>query len=186
MEETVSCAPYRAPLGYRLKSWAAGLRGKLANALFRAAMALVEDGGYIAHARREFLAVGYDPNDKQEGPNKWIQQNLLDLLRVMTLQGHSGFSASYLISAFQRLARFEPMVPLTGADSEWVEVGSETWQNKRCGRVFKDADGRAYDIDGRVFREPDGCCFTSRDSRVYIDFPYTPKTEYVDVPKDRD
>jgi len=49
-------------------------------------------------------------------------------------------------------------------------------------QVFKDADGRAYDIDGRVFREPNGCCYTSSDSRVYITFPYRPKTEYVDVP----
>lgn len=59
-----------------------------------------------------------------------------------------------------------------------------THQNKRCSHVFKDKDGNAYDIDGKVFREPDGCCFTSKDSFVPVTFPYTPKTEYVDVPKD--
>ena len=38
-----------------------------------------------------------------------------------------------------------------------------------------------YDMDGRVFREPNGTCYTSRNSRVDITFPYTPTTEYVDV-----
>lgn len=41
--------------------------------------------------------------------------------------------------------------------------------------------GKAYDINGKVFKESDGCCYTNKDSRVYIDFPYTPKTEYVKV-----
>ena len=53
------------------------------------------------------------------------------------------------------------------------------YQNRRCPHVFKsDADG-AYDIDGRVFVDPDGSSYTSRDSRVSIEFPYTPKREYV-------
>lgn len=29
--------------------------------------------------------------------------------------------------------------------------------------------------------EPDGGCYTSRDSLVPVTFPYTPKSEYVDV-----
>lgn len=33
----------------------------------------------------------------------------------------------------------------------------------------------------KVFVEPDGASYTSRDSRVYIEFPYTHKTEYVNV-----
>lgn len=36
-----------------------------------------------------------------------------------------------------------------------------------------------YDTEGRVFCDPDGICYTNRDSRVDITFPYTPKTEYV-------
>ncbi len=57
------------------------------------------------------------------------------------------------------------------------------WQNKRCFRVFKDSkDGPVYDIEGKVFREPDGACFTNGDSRVAVVFPYTPTREYVDVP----
>ena len=46
---------------------------------------------------------------------------------------------------------------------------------------FKDEDGKAYDIKGRIFREPSGCCYTNKNSRVYITFPYSPKSEYIDV-----
>ena len=136
----------------------------------------------IEHAKREFLALGYKPIDEEEdGPNKWIQKNVLELLRVFSKQRHSGSSAPYCVELFKKLSMFEPLGPLTGEDHEWCEVGDGMWQNKRCSRVFKDEDGRAYDIEGRIFREPSGCCYTNRDSRVYVDFPYTPKSEYVDV-----
>ena len=136
----------------------------------------------IDHAKREFLACGYKPIEAEEdGPNKWIQENILELLRVFSEQGHSGSSAPYCIAAFKKLAMFEPLGPLTGDAHEWTEVGDGMWQNNRCSRVFKDDDGRPYDIEGRVFREVGGACYTSRDSRVYVEFPYTPKTEYVDV-----
>jgi hypothetical protein len=137
----------------------------------------------LAHARRELSAIGYAPVEgiQEDGPNLWIQQNIIELLEVFTTQGHSGSSAPYCIGLFTKLASFEPLGPLTGEDSEWMEVSEGTWQNLRCSHVFKDADGRAYNSAGRVFREPSGACFTSRDSRVYVEFPYTPVTEYVDV-----
>ena len=36
---------------------------------------------FINHAKREFLAVGYIPldQDQEDGPNKWIQENILEL-----------------------------------------------------------------------------------------------------------
>lgn len=137
----------------------------------------------VWHAEREFVAAGYTPLDQEQedGPNKWIQQNVLELLEVFSRQGHSGSSAPYCVSMFKKLAMHEPLVPLSGDDAEWNEVGDGHWQNNRCSHVFKDADGRAYDSNGRVFREPNGCCYTNRDSRVYVTFPYTPTTEYVDV-----
>ena len=82
---------------------------------------------------------------------------------------------------FSDLGRFQPLTPLQGTPDEWNECASGVWQNNRCSHVFKDADGRAYDIDGRIFREPNGCCYTNRESRVYVQFPYTPTREYVDV-----
>jgi len=140
----------------------------------------------IKHARRELIALGYDLNQKEEDPNKWIVENIFELLRVFNKQGHSGSSAPYCASMFKKLALFEPLCPLTGDDSEWNEVGNDTWQNIRCSHVFKGVDGKAYDIDGKIFRELDGCQYTSADSRVFITFPYIPKSEYVDVPKEID
>jgi hypothetical protein len=51
-----------------------------------------------------------------------------------------------------RLLAGKPLSPLTGAESEWLGVGVDpkggpVFQNKRCGTVFKDADGRCYHID---------------------------------------
>jgi len=140
----------------------------------------------VLHAEREFLAVGYTPLDQEQenGPNKWIQENMLELLEVFDRQGHSGFSAPCAVEMFRKLALHEPLVPLFGDDDEWNQVGDGVFQNNRCSHVFKDKDrfnGQAYDINGRIFREPDGGCYTSGDSCVPVTFPYTPKCEYVDV-----
>lgn len=121
------------------------------------------------------------PEDEMQA---MMNSNLFELVLVFATQEHSGFSASYAISALEKILRFEPLGPLTGEDDEWVEVDfgpDMKWQNKRCGHVFKNADGTAYDSEARIFRDPDGCCFTSRDSRVEVTFPYTPAREYVDV-----
>ena len=140
----------------------------------------------VRHAEREFVAAGYTPLDQEQedGPNKWIQENVLELLEVFARQGHSGFSAPYVVETFRKLALHEPLVPLSGADDEWNEIGDGVFQNNRCSHVFKNKDrfnGQAYDIEGRIFREPNGGCYTSGDSFVPVTFPYTPKREYVDV-----
>ena len=136
----------------------------------------------ITHAEREFKAIGYIPvsEDQEDGPNLWIQENVLELLRVFGKQGHSGSSAPYCIEVFSRLAKFEPLSPLTGEEWEWMEVADGVYQNIRCSHVFKNAsrfEGQAYDLHGRVFQEPSGCCYTSSDSCVPITFPYRPFRE---------
>jgi hypothetical protein len=141
------------------------------------------------HAIAEFKAAGWLDDtgayiDEMQGA---ICEHVLDLLRVFADEGHSGSTAPYTVNMFKKLAMFEPLVPLSGEDWEWTEVSDGVFQNKRCSRVFKQADrfnGQPYDLDGRVFREPNGSCYTSKDSMVPITFPYTPKTEYVDVKGD--
>lgn len=142
--------------------------------------------GIILHAEREFLAAGYLPLDQaqEEGPDKWVQENVFELLEVFIRQGHSGYSAPYVLDAFKKLALYEPLVPLYGTDDEWNEIGDGVFQNNRCYHVFKDKDrfnGQAYDIEGRIFCEPNGSCYTNRDSCVPVTFPYVPKRECVDV-----
>ena len=136
----------------------------------------------IQHAEREFRALGYD-QESEDGMNKMMMDCVFELLNVFSKQGHSGFSASHCIGLFEKLARFEPLCPLTGKEEEWVHVWDKLWQNNRCGRVFLDESGQAYDIDGQIFREPNGSTFTNIDSRVPVTFPYTPTSVYVDVPE---
>lgn len=138
------------------------------------------------HAERELDIIGMKD---EEGMNGMMRKHILHMIEEFAAEGHSGFSASYAIQCLEKLLRFEPLSPLMGTDDEWVDVaeynGSPMWQNKRCSRVFKDETG-AYDIDGKVFwdwhtdenGEKFKSYFTSRDSRVYVTFPYVPTTVY--------
>lgn len=139
-----------------------------------------DPGNLLAHADRELPHMGTDPMGLQ------MAQCLRELVLVFGTQGHSGFSASYARQALDKLLKYEPLAPLTGDQTEWVEVSKGLFQNNRCSRIFKDAErfgGVAYDIDAVVFREPDGGCFTGKGSHQVVSFPYTPRTVYVDVDK---
>lgn len=191
MDNTISDMPEyvtsRKSVSQCFRSGYDSMRRWLQRVLFRAAMHLTEEGNCEKAAKRELAAIGYRLDDPEEGPNKWMAENVIDLLKVFSTQGHSGFSASYIIGAFENLAKFKPLTPLTGADSEWNEVSNGIFQNNRNSAVFKDAnqfDGQAYYLDGKVFKEPDGVCFTNRESAVPLTFPCTPTTVYVDVQKE--
>lgn len=154
---------------------------------FRSRLALcwrilrVKPANLLAHANRELPHIGTDPMGLQ------MADNLRELVLVFGTQGHSGFSAGYARQALDKLLKFEPLAPITGAPEEWVEVYSGGHQNSRCSRLFKDRerfDGAPYDIEAVVFRETDGTCFTGRGSAQVITFPYTPRTVYVDVDAD--
>lgn len=102
-------------------------------------------------AEEELRYAGYDVNDPEDGPNRWLAEGTLELLKVFAEQGHSGMSAPYAVALFEKLAMWKPITPLTGEDDEWMEVGEGTWQNRRTPEVFKGEDGQAYWMDGRVF-----------------------------------
>lgn len=150
-------------------------------------------------AEQELKFAGYDINDPEDGPNKWLAEGTLELLKVFSEQGHSGSSAPYAVALFEKLAMWKPIAPLTGEDDEWCEPYDDesSQQNKRNSAVFRGADGQAYWTDGRVFWEwysapdiddgkPYKLSFISRDSRVNISFPWTQpdKPEYVFVPNE--
>lgn len=131
-------------------------------------------------ARDELTRAGLFDKDSDYGG--MMGDAVMKMIRAFAEERHSGFSANMAVNIFSKLAKFEPLTPLTGEDDEWNEVEPGVFQNKRCSHVFKES-GEAYDSEGRIFREPSGACFTNKNSRVYITFPYTPKREYVDVPR---
>ena len=155
---------------------------------------------YKTHAEREFRAAGWtNPDgtfkDEMQG---MICKHVLALLDVFADEGHSGSSAPYALNLFKQLASFEPVVPLSGDDDEWNDVGDGVFQNNRCSHVFKQPDrfnGQAYDIEAVIFWEwyespldpnEEGypgtvktkSHFTSGDSAQPITFPYTPVRRY--------
>ena len=149
-----------------------------------------------SHAMTEFRAAGWlDQNGKYtDDMQELICNHVLALLTVFSDEGYTGTTAPYTINLFSTLAKYDPIVPLTGEDWEWSEVSDgdkgKMYQNKRCSAVFKQADrhdGQPYYIDGKVYWEwyknGDGevnkIYFNCGDSQVPIMFPYTPKSEYV-------
>jgi hypothetical protein len=141
------------------------------------------------HAVHELNLIGMT-EDSPDEMNRAMRKHILHMMQEFAEEGHSGFSASYAIGLLEKLLRYKPLTPLTGADDEWVDVGEQSggilWQNKRASHVFKDNEG-AYDIDGKVFwdwytdpetGEKSKSYFTCKESRVMIQFPYTPTTVY--------
>jgi hypothetical protein len=174
-----------------VKHWFKSQYIELAMKMIRSAS---KNSNSLSHAKKEFLAAGYIPLDQkqEDDPNKWIQQNVLDLLSVFSTQGHSGFSASYCINTFETLASFKPLIPITCKDSEWGDaIDGETFQNNRLSSVFKRGkDGHPYYLDAIVWRGQNGSTFTGSvedsngntvTSRQNIRLPFRPKTFYVDV-----
>lgn len=130
----------------------------------------------VEHAKRE-MEIAKLGGTLYDG---MLPEAVLEIIKVFSKQGHSGMSASIVTSVVEKLMRFEPLSPLTGENEEWNEVGEGMYQNRRCSHVFKNGEG-AYDIQGKVFRDPDGGCYTNGKSHVPVIFPYIPETEYVDV-----
>ena len=124
-----------------------------------------KDSGLVRFAKDEFKILGWDKSeDKMQ---KEVCNDIIELLSVLSKQGHSGFSIGYVLNLFNKLANYIPISPLTGNDDEWIDVSDNgtMYHNRRCPFVFKDGkDGRAYDIN----LNPDGV-------KTYISFPYSPK-----------
>jgi len=158
--------------------------------------------GLVEHAKLELQMAGlFDEDSDYNGD---IGKAALELIEVFAKQGHSGMSAPYVASIFNKLAKFEPLIPITGKDEEWAEVSffekKEIFQNKRCSALFKEGkDGRPYYIDAIIKRDQRGVTWTGRawlssedwvnsdrtkmiSSKCYIkSFPFTPKSFYIDV-----
>lgn len=142
----------------------------------------------IEYARVELEAIGAFSEEK-DFYGGMTGNSVIELIELFSKQGHSGMSAGLVRNLFNKLADYQPLKPLTGEDSEWGrnDMDGKTLQNKRCSHVFKNTEtDECYDIDGKIFREPDGCTYISRDSRVSVTFPYIPKSEIVDVPKSKE
>ena len=152
-----------------------------------------------SHAKRELELLEITTPDAIVIPFK---NEILALCEAFGRSGQSGgsapFTATAISQAVKKLMMFETLAPLTGEDSEWVDMseyndGKSMFQNNRDSRVFKNGkDGQAYFIEAIVFDGNIGGRFTGNGSVTYNGenigsaqyikgFPFTPKTFYVDV-----
>lgn len=94
------------------------------------------------------------------------------IIRLFLSQWDSGGAVSVMQPVLTRLISGQPLSPLTGADNEWIDRTEETgrpfWQNLRASSIFKDENGKCFDIDN-----PDVGPIT---------FPYDPATKHVSDP----
>jgi hypothetical protein len=141
----------------------------------------------LKHAERELSLIGYDGKDAY---NNMAKAAIMELLTTFANQGHSGFSANYVVDIFNKLARYETLSPLTGEDNEWNDVSNMSgdrktlFQNNRDSAVFKDDTG-CYHINAVIWVGETGDTYTNKKSRGYIkSFPFTPKTFYVKLDND--
>lgn len=109
--------------------------------------------GLVKFAMRELELCGYTKDST--GIDALMRDNLIELLTVFAEQGHSGFSASYAINMFKKLANYETIAPLTFKEDEWNEpfTSDDIRQNRRNSKFFKYADGSISYLDAYCHRD---------------------------------
>ena len=105
----------------------------------------------IEHAKYELnLLLEQCEDEESLRLQKVINNDILEIIETFANQGHSGMTANYAIPIITKLLKYEPILPLTLEDDEFVEVSKGIFQNKRDNRIFKDKDrfdGKPYNVD---------------------------------------
>ena len=126
-------------------------------------------------------------------------ENVKEITKVFSKQGHSGGSAPYYASTIantiKKVLMFEPLSPIYGTDEEWGnEIDPNMYQNKRFSALFKNnktnngkINNKPYTVDAIIWQGVEEWdTFTGQVEDVaswqYIKgFPFTPKKFYIDV-----
>ena len=114
--------------------------------------------------------------DDEDGMQNIMNKRLLKMVKEFSKEGHSGFSANYVVNMLDRLLRWLPITAIKDKPGDWNKIGDGSYQHKRCSKIFKDKDrfnGQAYNSTGRVFSDDGGkIWFTNNKSHLPIEFPY--------------
>lgn len=151
----------------------------------------------LVYAENELNAI-IEKNGDEDGIQRAISEDILDIVSVFANQGHSGFSASYAIGVLKRVLNYKPLSPLTGEDDEWFERedwgdGKHRQQNKRCFSVFRENydNTTAKDTEAKVFSDDGGLSWWGGSNSIEkISFPYivpdSPKHVYLSENQDHE
>jgi hypothetical protein len=108
----------------------------------------------MLHAERELKLAGMYDADADYGGGA-IAGEVLKLMAVFAEGEHSGGSAALTLELFTKLARFEPLTPITSNPDDWMDVsgasGQPMWQSRRAPSVFSKDGGRTwYDLNAVI------------------------------------
>lgn len=159
----------------------------------------LEESGLVKYARSELkrLEDACETTDAREMQES-IDENIVDLIKLFSDQGHSDFSGNYALNLFKRLSKWKPATAITGEDSEWHDIGTDIngevlEQNTRYTGLFRNNhdNSTAHDIYEVVISDDGGITwFTSKICDKYrskIEFPYmpldTPREVYIEYTK---
>lgn len=112
----------------------------------------------VKHAQEELKLAGlFDKDSDYDG---MLGSAVLELVKVFSKQGHSGFSAHQTLKIFNLVADYKPLTPIGKSKDEWMNVseasGYPMWQNTRRGSTFSRDGGKTwYDIDDHKLNNGD-------------------------------
>ena len=110
-------------------------------------------------------------DDYEREMQEMMNNDVLELLKVFSEQGHSGFSAPIATRLFYKLANHKLITEVEDNPDDWDENG----QHKYLSSIFKRSDGTCYYIYGKLFAEPGSDrFFCSKSSNVDVTFPIKP------------
>jgi len=163
------------PMNLRFKWWRERMTYRLTSRLSRLLLDLAfrigdRESKLVQHAESELRRAGmYDADADYAG---MLPPAVMDLVRVHSMQGHSGFSHGYTLMLFNKVVNFQVLTPITDDPNEWMDCsmmsGKPSWQNKRQSSCFSEDGGKTYrDINERpVHTDESGASYTdSRDTR---------------------
>lgn len=80
---------------------------------------IIANSNLCKHAIRELELAGY--SKEEDGPNKWMCEQVIEAVALFSSHGNSGFSAPFEINLVKKLCSFDIISPLRFDDGEWGE-----------------------------------------------------------------
>jgi len=83
----------------------------------------------VTHAEAELRRAGLF--DKDSDYNGMLGNSVLELMKIFSKQGHSGFSAMLTLQIFNKVANWKSLTPITNDPKEWNDVSSMSGRKSR-------------------------------------------------------
>lgn len=98
------------------------------------------------HFKRELDKAGlFDKDSDYDG---MVGKAVMELCKTFSGQGHSGFSANWVLSLFDTLGHYKTLTPITNDSKEWNDVSEmsnkKMWQSARNPSLFSENEGKTY------------------------------------------